>query len=60
MKIMCHTIISKGTGEIRVATAQGRQSIWLSNFPDREKTGNLRNLRKHGKFGQHREKVDYF
>ena len=30
----------------RVATAQGKQEIWLSVFPDRENTGNLRNLIK--------------
>ena len=28
----------------RVATAQGKQGIWLSTFPDRENTGNLVNL----------------
>ena len=26
---------------IRVATAQGKQGIWKSIFPDRENTGNL-------------------
>ena len=25
----------------RVATAQGKQGIWLLTFPDRENTGNL-------------------
>ena len=30
--------------EIRVATAQGKQGIWLLTFPDRENTGNLVNL----------------
>ena len=30
--------------EIRVATAQGKQGIWLLTFPDRENTGNLLNL----------------
>ena len=29
---------------IRVATAQGKQGIWLLTFPDREKSGNLVNL----------------
>ena len=29
---------------IRVATAQGKQGIWLLTFPDRENTGNLVNL----------------
>ena len=28
----------------RVATAQGKQGIWLLTFPDRENTGNLVNL----------------
>ena len=28
----------------RVATAQGKQGIWLLTFPDREDTGNLVNL----------------
>ena len=28
----------------RVATAQGKQGIWLLTFPDRESTGNLVNL----------------
>ena len=28
----------------RVAMAQGKQGIWLLNFPDRENTGNLVNL----------------
>ena len=27
---------------IRVATVQGKQGIWLSNFTDRENKGNLR------------------
>ena len=27
----------------RVATAQGKQGIWLLTFPDRENTGNLVN-----------------
>ena len=38
----------------RVATAQGKQGIWLSLFPDRENTGNLATTTQ-GKFGQHRE-----
>ena len=29
---------------IRVATAQGKQGIWLLTFPDRENTGNLVNF----------------
>ena len=29
---------------IRVATAQGKQGIWLLTFPDRENAGNLVNL----------------
>ena len=28
----------------RVATAQGKQGIWLLTFPDRENTGNLVDL----------------
>ena len=31
-------------GRVRVATAQGKQGIWLLTFPDRENTGNLVNL----------------
>ena len=31
-------------GQDRVATAQGKQGIWLLTFPDRENTGNLVNL----------------
>ena len=31
-------------GKFRVATAQGKQGIWLLTFPDRENTGNLVNL----------------
>ena len=31
-------------GNFRVATAQGKQGIWLLTFPDRENTGNLVNL----------------
>ena len=30
--------------DIRVATAQGKQGIWLLTFPDRENTGNSVNL----------------
>ena len=36
--------------DIRVATAQEKQGIWLSIFPDRENTRNLRNLIKTGNF----------
>ena len=32
------------TGLLRVATAQGKQGIWLLTFPDRENAGNLVNL----------------
>ena len=32
------------TCDARVATAQGKQGIWLLTFPDRENTGNLVNL----------------
>ena len=28
----------------RVATAQGKQGIWMFTFPDRENTGNLVNF----------------
>ena len=28
----------------RVATAQGKQGIWMLTFPDRENTGNLVNF----------------
>ena len=35
---------SIGPDSRRVATAQGKQGIWLLTFPDRENTGNLVNL----------------
>ena len=45
----------------RVATAQGKQGIWLLTFPDRENTGNLVNLIfTQGKLWQHRENLEYF
>ena len=46
----CHQLClmsGKGGGGVlsyRVATAQGKQGIWLLTFPDRENTGNLVNL----------------
>ena len=44
------------TGSNRVATAQGKQGIWMLTFPDRENTGNLVNLSfTRGKLWQHRE-----
>ena len=44
---------------IRVATAQGKQGIWLLTFPDRENTGNLVNLIfTQGKLWQHRENFE--
>ena len=43
----------------RVATAQGKQGIWLLTFPDRENTGNLLNLIFYtGKLCQHRENFE--
>ena len=42
----------------RVATAQGKQGIWSSVFPDRENTGNLSPTQ--GKSVQHREKIGSF
>ena len=43
----------------RVATAQGKQGIWLLTFPDRENTGNLVNLIfRQGKLWQHRENFE--
>ena len=45
---------------IRVATAQGKQGIWILTFPDREKTGNLVNLMFcTGKFWQHSENFEH-
>ena len=41
---------------IMMATAQGKQGIWLSLFPDRENTGNLGTTQ--GNFRQHREILD--
>ena len=39
------TVIDGRTSvDYRVATAQGKQGIWLLTFPDRENTGNLVNL----------------
>ena len=44
---------------IRVATAQGKQGIWLLTLPDRENTGNLVNLIfTQGKLWQHRENFE--
>ena len=45
-------------GWFRVATAQGKQGIWSSVFPDRENTGNLSPTQ--GKSVQHREKIGSF
>ena len=42
-----------GHAGTRVATAQGKQGIWLSVFPDRENMGNLGTTR--GKLGKHRQ-----
>ena len=43
----------------RVATAQGKQGIWLLTFPYRENTGNLVNLIfTQGKLYQHRENFE--
>ena len=43
----------------RVATAQGKQGIWMLIFPDRENTGNLVILIfTQGKLWQHRENFD--
>ena len=43
----------------RVATAQGKQGIWLLTFPDRENTGNLVNLIfTQGKLWQHMENFE--
>ena len=39
---------------VRVATAQGKQGIWFSLFPDRENTGNF--ALTQGKIFRHREK----
>ena len=48
----------------RVATAQGKQGIWLLTFPDRENTGNLVNLIFYtGELYQHRknfENLEFF
>ena len=46
---------------VRMATAQGKQGIWLLTFPDRENTGNLVNLFfTQGKWCQHRENFENF
>ena len=37
-------VVSAVRSNITVATAQGKQGIWLLTFPDRENTGNLLNL----------------
>ena len=41
--------------KVRVATAQGKQGIWFSIFPDRENTGNFTVTQ--GKFWRHRENI---
>ena len=52
---------SKRRTYFRVATAQGKQGIWLLTFPDRENTGNLVNLFfTQGKLYQHRENFELF
>ena len=38
------SIYLHSSNKTRVATAQGKQGIWLLTFPDRENTGNLLNL----------------
>ena len=44
----------------RVATAQGKQGIWMLTFPDRENTENLVNLiLTKGKLFQHRENLNF-
>ena len=44
LKALSVNNIYEGSDYIRVATAQGKQGIWLLIFPDRENTGNLVNL----------------
>ena len=39
-----HSMNVHSDSDNRVATAQGKQGIWLLTFPDRENTGNLVNL----------------
>ena len=41
---MNYFILKIFRSNIRVATAQGKQGIWMLTFPDRENTGNLVNL----------------
>ena len=42
-KIRYYSLV-RNCSHSRVATAQGKQGIWLLTFPDRENTGNLVNL----------------
>ena len=46
---------------IRVATAQGKQGIWMFIFPDRENTGNLpkniKNMILHREFASNTGKI---
>ena len=44
MRMTADLVHHEVTTHIRVATAQGKQGIWLLTFPDRENTGNLVNL----------------
>ena len=44
----------------RVATAQGKQGIWMLTFPDRESTGNLVNFFTQEALWQHRENLEFF
>ena len=39
--IVCPWLLRKTQQTLRVATAQGKQGIWKSIFPDRENTRNL-------------------
>ena len=51
----------QGYQKVRVATAQGKQGIWKSIFPDRENTGNLlkniKNMFLHREFTTYTGKI---
>ena len=50
-----HMVSQHGKFCTRVATAQGKQGIWLLLFPDRENTGNF--ALTQGKILRHRENI---
>ena len=55
IRFLCQIFVRQTLQNNRVATAQGKQGIWFSLFPDRENTGN--SAVTQGKFWRHRENI---